>query len=81
MIKSLQLGVSVGIIWGLSLFICTILAIYTGYSEALLIIIKSIYLGFTISWAGAFIGLLYGFLDGLIGFFLIGWIYNKLCQF
>ena len=80
MIKPFKLGVSVGIVWGLALFVCTIFAIYTRYAVDFLEVIKSVYLGYSISWGGAFIGLAYGFLDGLIGIAIIAWIYNSLCR-
>lgn len=78
MLHSVKLGVSGGIIWGVSMFVCTILAIYTGYSADFLNIMSSIYPGYSISWAGVFIGAIYGFIDAFVGFFLLGWLYNKL---
>ena len=78
MLKPCKLGLSVGIVWGLSIFICTILASFTDYSKDFLMVLKSIYIGFDIGIGGAFIGLVYGLLDGFIGFAIIGWLYNKL---
>lgn len=37
-----------------------------------------IYLGYSTSWLGSIIGLVYGFADGFISLFLLAWIYNKL---
>ena len=34
------------------------------------------YLGYSVSWGGAFVGLVYGFIDGLIGGFLLVLLYN-----
>ncbi len=78
MLDSKKLGIAAGIIWALGMFICTVLAIYTGYSIEFLKIIATIYPGYSISWSGAFIGLIYGFFDAFFFFFLLGWIYNKL---
>lgn len=78
MLKPVKLGVSAGIIWGISMFICTILSIYFDYSTKFLNIMADIYPGYSISWSGSFVGLAYGFLDSFTGFFLIGWVYNKL---
>ena len=78
MLNPLKLGIAGGIIWGLSMFTCTILAIYCGYSTKFLNVMASIYPGFTISWGGAFLGLVYGFFDLFIGLFLLGWLYKKL---
>lgn len=78
MLNPIKLGTSGGILWGLGMFICTILAIYTGYSAKFLNIMADIYPGYTISWLGTIIGFIYGFLDGFVGLFLLAWIYNKL---
>jgi len=78
MVKACKLGVAGGIVWGISMFVCTILAMYTGYSEALLKVVMSIYPGYDISWGGAFLGLGYGFLDAFVGLWLIAAIYNLL---
>lgn len=78
MLNPTKLGISGGILWGLSMFICTILAISVGYSTSFLTIMADIYPGYTISWLGTIIGLVYGFLDGFFGLFLLAWIYNKL---
>lgn len=78
MLKAGRLGLAGGILWGIMMFLCTILEIYTGYSYGLLTIFKGIYPGYTLSWGGAFLGLVYGFIDAFIGLFLLAFIYNKL---
>jgi hypothetical protein len=79
-LSPLRLGIAGGIIWSVSMFICTILAINIGYSEKLLEVMVGIYPGYSISAAGAVLGLVYGFIDGFAGFFLLAWIYNKLSK-
>jgi len=78
MLNPIKLGISGGLLWGLCMFICTVLAIYFGYSTKFLNIMADIYPGYTTSWWGAIIGFVYGFFDGFIGLFLLAWIYNKL---
>jgi hypothetical protein len=78
MINSKKLGISGGILWSLSMFICTILGIYTGFASEFLHMMSGMYLGYSVSWPGAFIGLVYGFADGFFGLYLLAWIYNKL---
>ncbi len=77
-LDALNFGIAGGIIWGVTVFICTLLAIYTGYSETFLAILQSVYPGYHISLLGSFVGLIYGFLDGFLGFFLLAWLYNKI---
>lgn len=76
MVKACKLGAAGGIIWGVSMFVCTILAMYTGYSEAFLKIIMSIYPGYDLTWGGAFLGAGYGFVDAFVGLWLLGILYN-----
>lgn len=78
MLNSKNLGLAAGILWGISMFALTILAIFTGYGTAWLELMASIYPGYTISWVGSILGLIYGFLDGFIGLYIFGWLYNKL---
>ena len=51
--------------------------LYDGATEEMLLIGK-IYRGYNISVGGAFIGLLWGFFDGLILGALYAWLYNFL---
>lgn len=73
-----NLGLSGGILCGLSLFIMTVLSLYTGYADQFLGLISNVYPGYHVSWPGAFLGLLYAFIDSFIFFFLLAWIYNRL---
>lgn len=80
-LNPLALGVALGVVWGGALFITTWMSYYTGYGKLFLeVLAQSIYPGYTISPIGSFLGLFYGFLDGLISATLIGWIYNKIAK-
>jgi hypothetical protein len=70
------LGLSLGIIFGLSVFITTILAIYTGYLQHWAELLLGVYPYYELSLQGAIAGLIWGFLDGLIGGVILAWIYN-----
>ena len=79
--KPVALGIALGIVWGGSLFFTTWISYYTGYGRLFLqTLAGSIYPGYSITPAGSFLGLFYGFTDGLISGFLIGWIYNKIIR-
>ncbi|MBT5015896.1 hypothetical protein HOM98_00250, partial [Candidatus Peregrinibacteria bacterium] len=60
-------GLSMGLLWGLGLFVATLLSVYTGYLEAQLGFLVGAYPWYEISVAGAFIGLVEGFIDGFVG--------------
>ncbi len=74
------LALSIGIVWGLAVFLLTIWFLIIGNSGHLLSKLGTVYLGYSVSWIGAFIGLLYGFVDGLIGGALLGFLYNKFAK-
>ncbi len=78
MLNPVKLGIAGGVVWGLCMFVCTMLAIYNGYSAKFLEMMADIYPGYTISLWGAIVGLIYGFLDAFFGLFLLAWLYNKL---
>ena len=69
-------ALSAGIIWGLSVFIATIWLLIIGSAGSTLALLHKFYLGYSISVLGAFIGLIWGFIDGLIIGFAFAWIYN-----
>ena len=71
------LGIASGAILGFSLFLITIWFLIMGYSGLELSKIGSFYLGYSVTWLGAFIGLVYGFVDGFIFGALFAFIYNK----
>lgn len=79
-INTKALALSIGIIWGLAIFLLTIWFLIMGYSGGLLAKLGSVYLGYSVSWLGAFIGFIYGFIDGLIGGALLGFLYNKFAK-
>lgn len=80
-LKPYALGIALGTVWGVALFITTWLSYYTGYGKLFLdVLAQSIYPGYTISPLGSFLGLFYGFLDGFISATVIGWIYNKIAK-
>jgi hypothetical protein len=74
------LGLSLGVLGGLCLFVWTLVTSFTGYAYPILDLFTYIYPGFGISVAGSFAGLFYGFLDGFIGGYIIAWLYNSFCK-
>ena len=76
LINAKAAGLAVGILWAVCLFILTIFGIYKGYATGLLNAIATVYPGYAITWGGAFVGLIYGFLDGFIGTVILVWLYN-----
>ncbi len=77
-LNAVSLGVAGGILWGAMMLILTWICMANGYASMWLEVMSSVYPGYSISFAGSIIGLLYGFADGFIGLFILGWLYNQL---
>lgn len=70
------LGLAAGILWGLSVFLITAWIVIIDSPGNTLAKLGVFYIGYDVSWTGAVVGLVYGFVDGLIGGALLAWIYN-----
>jgi len=68
---------TVGIFWGLTISIVTLISYYTdGYAAEFLEVIKSVYIVFSVSPKGAFLVFFFGFIDGFIGSFILISLYQ-----
>lgn len=65
-----------GLVWGLGLFILTWWIIAFDGATGDVTFIGRIYRGYKITPMGSFIGLIWAFLDGLIGGAIFAWLYN-----
>jgi hypothetical protein len=65
-----------GILGGLLVFVMTLVEAARGFGHAL-IRLEAFYPGYTVSYAGAFVGLVYGFVSGAIVMAIFCWLYNK----
>lgn len=73
------LGVTLGVLWGLCVLLCTFWVMWRGGGEHLYLL-KQFYPGYGVNVGGAFLGLVYGFADGFVGGWVFGWLYNKLAK-
>jgi len=67
-----------GILWGFSVFIVTLWLLGFGYHGYLISNLNHFYFGYSFSVVGAFVGLIWGFIDGSICGALFAWLYNRL---
>ena len=67
-----------GILWGASVFLITWMKIL-GYG-ATLDLIKSYYIGYSVTPLGSLIGAVYGFFDLGVGCLIFALLYNKLAK-
>ena len=74
------LGLSLGIIWGMSVLLMGIMAHLYMFGKPFVAAVGALYIGYDPSIAGSIIGGLIGFVDAFIYGFLIAWIYNAICR-
>ncbi|RKY96480.1 MAG: hypothetical protein DRQ13_05835 [Ignavibacteriae bacterium] len=67
-----------GILWGLAVLLGTWWLLIWDSPGEIVSKLSSFYIGYSFSWGGALIGLLWGFVDGLIVGAIFAWLYNKL---
>lgn len=73
-------ALSFGIIWGLGVFVLTWWVIAFEGASGDPTLIGMVYRGYTLSPLGSFIGLVWGFFDGVIGGAIFAWLYNLLAR-
>jgi hypothetical protein len=65
-----------GILWGLLVFVFTLLETARGEGHTLLRL-NTIYPGYSVTYLGSVVGLIYGFVTGAIVAAVFCWLYNK----
>ena len=78
-LRKSALGLSLGVVWGLAVFVVTLLAIMRGIGHTLGLL-GVYYLGYTVSYLGSVVGLVWGFVNGFVGGVLIAWFYDLFCK-
>lgn len=71
------LGMSLGVLWGLSIFGMGLITYFYSYGKPFVEAIAAVYLGYEPSIKGSIIGGVIGFIHAFITGFLIAWLYNK----
>ncbi len=72
------LALTSGIMWGAGVFLATLWLLAMGYDGQLISKLDHFYFGYTFSVGGAFVGLVWGFVDGLACGAIFAWLYNRL---
>jgi hypothetical protein len=78
-LNSKVLGVILGLLFGLVMFIATIWLVLKGGTRVgpHLQLLSQFFIGYRVSFLGSIVGFAYGFAIGTLSGALIGWIYNK----
>jgi len=69
-----------GIVWGVAILFVTYWLLAFDASGTTIEKLGKVYLGYSYSWFGGLIGLIWGFVDGLIVGAIFAWLYNKLAK-
>ncbi len=77
MLHPKSLGLAGGILWGLSLFVMTLITLWNGYGADFVGMWMKLYPWMDLSVRGAFLGLAWGFADGFVGLYILAWLYNR----
>jgi len=72
-----SLGLALGVIEAVALFILGLLAMATGYAVDFVNLTATFYIGYSATIVGSIIGVVWGFVDGFVGGWLVAWLYNK----
>ena len=75
-LRPLGFGMSLGILWALSVAVISLLSIYLSYGTAIVTFLTTVYLGYELTLVGVLIGTGWAFLDGFVGGFLLAAVYN-----
>jgi hypothetical protein len=80
-INERSLALACGIVWGGAMLLMGIgNMVWSGYGGEFLKIMASVYPGYQVAanFRQLLFGTAYGFVDGLVGGFAFGWLYNRL---
>jgi hypothetical protein len=81
-LNPMKLGVSLGIIWGLLMFITALFGYFTGNPNLLLVsAFQDYYIGYDVTILGALLGFFWGFIDLFLVGIIWAYIYNWLNDF
>jgi len=75
-LRKRALGAAIGLVAGLTVLIGTWWILISGASGSIFAKLNIFFRGYSVSWGGSFIGLLWGFVFGFITGFLIALFYN-----
>jgi tetrahydromethanopterin S-methyltransferase subunit C len=76
-LRSRAFGLAIGIVWGLAVFVSTIWDVAVGMGKTMALL-GVFYPGYSVSYGGAVIGLIWGFVNGFLFGATVAWLYNKM---
>jgi hypothetical protein len=82
-LNGLILGLALGLVFGLGIFLATIILLMKGGEEVgpHLALLGQFFIGYRVTLVGSFIGFLYGLLVGFLVGYMIAGLYNWMANF
>jgi len=74
--NTLAFAAACGVTWGLGVFALSLMSHWWGIASPIVALIGSGYAGYDATVGGAFIGLIWGFVDAFVGGAIFAWLYN-----
>ncbi|MGA2090873.1 MAG: bacteriophage holin [Endomicrobiales bacterium] len=74
------LGLAMGIMWGISMFLLGLLTMENGLGSGIEQVLATMYIGYKPTVMGSIIGGIWGFIDAGVGGMLLAWLYNRLSK-
>ena len=71
-----SLGLSLGVFWGVSIFLMGLLAHFYMYGRPFVAAVGQLYIGYDPSIVGSLLGGFIGFVDAFVMGYIIAWLYN-----
>ena len=78
-LQPVPLGLAVGILWAVSVFILGLTAM-GNWGGGIVAALGTLYIGYGPSIVGAIIGAIWAFVDGLVAGVIVAWLYNMLAK-
>ncbi|KTD18819.1 Uncharacterised protein [Legionella lansingensis] len=75
-LSPVALGLSLGVIWGVSILLLGLIATFYEYGRPFVTAVGVLYVGYQPTILGSFLGGLIAFIDSFIGGVIIAWLYN-----
>ena len=73
-----NLALAAAVVWSLTVFGTTLAAATTGFGRTLMEVYGSIHPGYSVTLAGAFIGLVYAFICAFVAIYVFARLYDEL---
>ncbi len=80
-LNTLKFALSAAIVSAISMFLVPIYGIYFGRGLRAVAVLGGVFPGYTVSWVGAGLGLVYGFVTCFVYIGVFAWLYNGLLVF